>query len=159
MRAAGQPVGPKTVAQLRELVASTRLPVVLKGIMTVEDALAAREAGAAAIVVSNHGGRVLDHTPGTAEVLPAIARAVGKDLVVLVDGGIRSGADVLKCLALGAHAVLVGRPVAIGAVGGGIEGVRLTLEQMRKELIAAMTLTGCSSLQEIGSHVLWDSRE
>lgn len=157
MRAAGQPVGPKTVAQLRELVEATRLPIVLKGIMTVEDAVAAKEAGAAAIVVSNHGGRVLDHTPGTAEVLPSIAQAVSDSLIVLVDGGIRSGVDVLKCLALGAHAVLVGRPVAIGAVGGGAEGVRLVLEQMRNELITAMILTGCNSLQEIGSHVLWQA--
>jgi 4-hydroxymandelate oxidase len=155
MRAAGQPVGPKSVRQLKELVNCTRLPLVLKGIMCVEDALAAREAGTAAIVVSNHGGRVLDHTPGTAEVLPAIARAVGSDLTVLVDGGVRSGADVLKMLALGAHAVLVGRPLAIGAVGAGAEGVRLTLEQMRNELKVAMILTGCGEAGGVGPGVLW----
>jgi 4-hydroxymandelate oxidase len=155
MRAAGQPVGPKTVAQLKELVQSTALPLILKGIMSVEDALAAREAGAAAIVVSNHGGRVLDHTPGTAEVLPQIAQAVRGDLVVLADGGVRSGVDVLKMLALGAHAVLVGRPLAIGAIGAGTDGVRLTLEQICNELKVAMIYTGCASVCEIGEGVLW----
>ena len=158
MRAAGQPVGPKTVDQLRELVQATRLPLILKGIMCVEDALAAREAGAAAIVVSNHGGRVLDHTPGTAEVLPEIAQAVRGDLVVLADGGVRRGVDVVKMLALGAHAVLVGRPLAIGAIGGGPEGVRLTLEQIRNELKVAMILTGCASVGQIGPEALWDAR-
>jgi len=155
MRAAGQPVGPKTVAQLKELVQSTRLPLILKGIMCVEDALAAREAGAAAIVVSNHGGRVLDHTPGTAEVLPKIAQAVRSDMVVLADGGVRSGVDVLKMLALGAHAVLVGRPLATGAMGAGADGVRLILEQMRNELKVSMIYTGCASVSEIGEGVLW----
>ena len=155
MRAAGQPVEPKTVAQLKELVQSTALPLILKGIMSVEDALAAREAGAAAIVVSNHGGRVLDHTPGTADVLPQIAQAVRSDLVVLADGGVRSGVDVLKMLALGAHAVLVGRPLAIGALGAGTDGVRLTLEQICNELKVAMIYTGCASVSEIGEGVLW----
>jgi isopentenyl diphosphate isomerase/L-lactate dehydrogenase-like FMN-dependent dehydrogenase len=155
MRAAGHPVGPKTVAQLKELVQSTALPLILKGIMSVEDALAAREAGAAAIVVSNHGGRVLDHTPGTAEVLPQIAQEVRGDLVVLADGGVRSGVDVLKMLALGAHAVLVGRPLAIGAIGAGTDGVRLTLEKIYNELKVAMIYTGCASVCEIGEGTLW----
>jgi 4-hydroxymandelate oxidase len=155
MRAAGQPVEPKTVSQLKELVQSTTLPLILKGIMCVEDAFAAREAGAAAIVVSNHGGRVLDHTPGTAEVLPQIAQAVRRDMVVLVDGGVRRGVDVLKMLALGAHAVLVGRPLTIGAFGAGADGVRLTLEQMRDELKVAMIFTGCASVSEIGEDVFW----
>jgi 4-hydroxymandelate oxidase len=155
MRAAGQPVGPKTVDQWREWVQSTRLPLVLKGILCVEDARSAVEAGAAAIVVSNHGGRVLDALPGTAEVLPEIAAAVGNDLVILADGGVRHGVDVVKMLALGAHAVLVGRPLAIGAIGGGAEGVRLTLEQIRNELKVAMILTGCASVAEIGPRVLW----
>lgn len=155
MRAAGQPVGPKTADEWREWVRSTRLPLVLKGIMCVEDAIAAREAGAAAIVVSNHGGRVLDALPGTAEVLPEIADAVGDDLLVLADGGVRHGVDVLKMLALGARGVLVGRPLAIGAIGGGVEGVRLTFEQLRGELKVAMILTGCGSLSEVGPRVLW----
>ena len=100
-------------------------------------------------------GRVLDHTPGTAEVLSQIARAVGRDLVVLVDGGVRSGLDVLKMLALGAHAVLVGRPLAVGAIGAGVDGVRLTLEQMHSELKVAMIFTGCASVCEIGEEALW----
>lgn len=158
MRAAGHPVGPKSVEQLRELVKSTRLPLILKGIMCVEDALGACEAGAAAIVVSNHGGRVLDDTPGTAEVLPEIARAVKNDLVVMADGGVRRGVDVLKMLALGAHAVLVGRPLAIGAIGAGAEGVRLTLEQLHNELKSAMVFTGCAHLGEIGAEVLWKGK-
>jgi isopentenyl diphosphate isomerase/L-lactate dehydrogenase-like FMN-dependent dehydrogenase len=155
MRAVGQPVQPKTEAQLRELVRSTDLPIILKGIMCVEDALVARDAGAAAIVVSNHGGRVLDHTPGTAEVLPRIADAVRSDMVVLADGGVRRGGDVLKMLALGAHAVLVGRPLAIGAVGAGSEGVRFTLEKMQKELKAAMIFTGCAEIGGIDGDVIW----
>jgi 4-hydroxymandelate oxidase len=158
MRAAGHPVGPKSIQQLRELVKSTHLPLILKGIMCVEDALAAGEAGAAAIVVSNHGGRVLDDTPGTAEVLQEIARAVENDMVVLADGGIRRGVDVLKMLALGAHAVLVGRPLAVGAIGAGAEGVRLTLEQLHSELKAAMVFTGCANLGEIGAAVLWKGK-
>ena len=155
MRAAGQPVSPKTVSQLKELVQSTTLPLILKGIMCVEDALAARESGAAAIVVSNHGGRVLDHTPGTAEVLPQIARAVRRDMVVLADGGVRRGVDVLKMLALGAQAVLVGRPLAIGAFGAGAAGVHMTLEQMCNELKVAMIFTGCAGVGEIEEGVLW----
>ncbi|MGO0122094.1 alpha-hydroxy-acid oxidizing protein [Desulfothermobacter acidiphilus] len=150
----GQPVGPKTVQQLQELVRSTRLPFILKGIMTVEEARLAVEAGAAAIVVSNHGGRILDHTPGVAEVLPEIAQAVGEQILILADGGVRSGVDALKLLALGAKAVLVGRPIVVGAFGGGSEGVKLILEQMTSELRQAMILTGCANLNAVGLHLL-----
>lgn len=152
---AGEPVGPKTVETWREIIATTDLPFVLKGIMTVEDAEASVEAGAAAIVVSNHGGRVLDHTPGTAEVLPEIAEAVKGDAFVLVDGGVRSGVDVLKMLALGANAVLVGRPLAIAAVGGGAEGVTMVLDQYADQLRSAMILTGCTSLDEVDKSILF----
>lgn len=151
----GQPVGPKTLDELKALVAATRLPFILKGIMTVDEAELAVEAGAAAIVVSNHGGRILDHTPGVADVLPAITRAVGERIIVLADGGVRSGVDALKLLALGARAVLVGRPLVIGAFGGGAEGVRLILEQMTAELRQAMILTGCAGLSEIGPRLLY----
>jgi 4-hydroxymandelate oxidase len=109
-------------------------------------------------VVSNHGGRVLDATPGTAEVLPEIAAAVGPGLLVLADGGVRSGGDVLKMLALGADAVLVGRPVAIGAFGGGAEGVRLVLDQLRAELEVAMILTGCGVVEQAGPRLLWSGQ-
>jgi len=152
---AGEPVGPKTVEVWREIVATTDLPFILKGIMTVEDAEASVKAGAAAIVVSNHGGRVLDHTPGTAEVLPKIAEAVRRDVLVLVDGGVRSGVDVLKMLALGADAVLVGRPLAIAAMGGGAEGVAMVLDQYADQLRSAMILTSCASLDEIDESILF----
>ena len=152
---AGEPVGPKTVEAWREVIAATSLPFILKGIMTVDDAEASVEAGAAAIVVSNHGGRVLDHTPGTAKVLPDIAKAVRGDIFVLVDGGVRSGVDVLKMLALGANAVLVGRPLAIAAVGSGAEGVTTVLDQYADQLRSAMILTGCASLDEIDESILF----
>jgi isopentenyl diphosphate isomerase/L-lactate dehydrogenase-like FMN-dependent dehydrogenase len=152
---AGEPVGPKTVEAWQEIIAATDLPFILKGIMSLEDATAAIEAGAAAIVVSNHGGRVLDHTPGTADVLPEIAEAVGGDVPVLVDGGVRSGVDVLKMLALGAKAVLVGRPLAIAAMGGGTEGVAAVLNQYADQLCSAMILTGCASLDEIDESILF----
>ena len=152
---AGEPVGPKTVGAWREIITATDLPFILKGIMTVEDAEASAEAGAAAIVVSNHGGRVLDHTPGTADVLPEIAEAVRGDVFVLADGGVRSGGDVLKMLALGANAVLVGRPLAIAAVGGGAEGVAAVLDQYADQLRSAMILTGCASLGEIDESILF----
>ena len=106
----GKPVVPKDLEQIKELVKSTELPFILKGIMTVEDALMAVEAGADAIVVSNHGGRVLDFTPGSADVLPEIAKAVKGKIKILVDGGVRTGVDVVKMLGLGADAVLIGRP-------------------------------------------------
>jgi len=145
----GHPVGPKTPEELREIIGATSLPFIVKGVMTVEDAEIAAEAGAAAIVVSNHGGRVLDHTPGTAEVLPEIAARVRGRVLVLADGGIRSGVDVLKMLALGADAVLVGRPLIVAAYGGGAEGVAFALQTMTNELKQAMILTGCASLEDI----------
>lgn len=152
----GQKVEPKPPTLVRELVqAADDKPLILKGIMTVEDALIAADAGAAAIVVSNHGGRALDHTPGTADVLPEIAEAVRGRLTILADGGIRSGVDVLKMLALGADAVLVGRPLAIAAVGGGADAVRAQLEALAAQLRVAMTLTGCASLKEVSPAVLW----
>lgn len=150
----GQPVSPKTPAELAACVAAAGLPFIVKGIMTPDEAEIAFAAGAAAIVVSNHGGRVLDHTPGAAEVLPAIARAVKGKGVILVDGGIRSGADVLKCLALGADAVLVGRPLVVGAFGGGAEGVAFLLEKLRAELVAAMLLTGTATVRDVSPDIL-----
>jgi isopentenyl diphosphate isomerase/L-lactate dehydrogenase-like FMN-dependent dehydrogenase len=151
----GQPVGPKTKEELAALVSRTSLPFILKGVMTADEAELAVEIGAAAIVVSNHGGRILDHTPGAAEVLPAIARAVGRKITILADGGVRSGVDVLKLLALGADAVLVGRPLVVGAFGGGAKGVRFLLEKMTAELKQAMILTGCASLAEINERVIF----
>lgn len=150
----GQPVGPKTKEELRELISSTSLPFIIKGIMTVDEAEAAVEAGAAAIVVSNHGGRILDHTPGAADVLPAIRQAVKGRVAIMADGGVRSGVDVLKLLALGADAVLVGRPLVVGAFGGGTEGVKFILEKMTAELKQAMILTGCRTIGDIDDSII-----
>ncbi len=145
----------KSQADIRELVKATSLPVVIKGIMCAEDAILAAEAGVAAIIVSNHGGRVLDCTPGTAEVVRQIAEAVASSQVmVLADGGIRTGYDVLKMLALGVKAVLVGRDIVRAAVGGGSEGVRLQMEYLQKTLAKAMLMTGCASLSQISSDIV-----
>lgn len=151
----GQPVFRKSADDLRELVAATSLPFIVKGVMCPEDALAAVDAGASAVVVSNHGGRVLDHTPGAADVLPGIADALrGRDVTVLADGGVRTGYDVLKMLALGAQAVLVGRDIVRAAVGGGGEGVRLQMECLRAGLTQAMIMTGCNSPADAGPGIL-----
>ncbi len=150
----GQAVGPKDKHELKELVQSTTLPFVLKGIMSVEDALNALEAGVSAIVVSNHGGRILDHTPGAAEVLQEISDLVRGKMTVFADGGVRSGSDVLKLLALGADAVLVGRPLITGAFGGGQEGVKFILEKYGQELIQAMLLTGVSDVTDVSPRIL-----
>lgn len=156
MRLLGMYVEPKTTEKLRQLVQAIELPFIVKGIMTPDEAELALEAGAQAIVVSNHGGRVLDHTPGTAEVLPGIAQRIKGKTAIMVDGGIRNGADVLKMLALGADYVLVGRPLLQAAVGGGTEGVRLAIDQMSNELKVAMILTGTHSIKDISPRVLWE---
>jgi isopentenyl diphosphate isomerase/L-lactate dehydrogenase-like FMN-dependent dehydrogenase len=150
----GQPVSPKTLTEVKEVVSATTLPFILKGVMTPEEAELAVEAKAAAIVVSNHGGRVMDFTPGTAEVLPGIADRVRGRILIFVDGGVRSGADVLKMLALGADAVLIGRPLAIGAFGSGREGVAMLLDKIKNELIQAMLLTGSPDVKEISRNIL-----
>jgi 4-hydroxymandelate oxidase len=150
----GHPVGPKAPEELAELVRTTSLPFIVKGVMTPDEAEIAAKAGAAAIVVSNHGGRVLDHTPGTAEMLPAIAAKVKGKLKIFVDGGVRGGADVLKMLALGADAVLVGRPLITGVFGGGAEGVAFLLNKMKAELVSAMLLTGTASVKDVSPRVL-----
>jgi hypothetical protein len=149
-----QQVSRKSVNELRELASLTTLPFIVKGIMCAEDAQNAVQAGAAAIVISNHGGRVLDHTPGTAEVLPEIVTQVKGKTIILVDGGIRTGYDVLKMLALGAQGVLVGRDIMRAAVGGGREGVRLQMEYLRETLKKAMLMTGCKTLEDISGDIL-----
>lgn len=148
-------VGPKSKEEMKAIISSTSLPFIIKGIMTVSEAEMAIEVGAAAIVVSNHGGRVLDHTPGTVEILPEIASAVNRRIPVIVDGGVRSGVDVLKMLALGADVVMIGRPLIIGGYGGGAEGVALVLRRMTNELKQAMILTGCATLDDINIDVLF----
>ena len=128
--------------------------LVLKGIMDVEDARRAADIGADGLVVSNHGGRQLDATMGTAQVLPAIAQAVGDRLTVLADGGVRSGLDVLKMLALGAKGVLIGRLWAFALAAGGEQAVAGMLDQLARELRAALALTGCPGVAEAGQHIL-----
>jgi len=150
----GKPVSPKSKIKLKEIINNTSAKFILKGIMTPADAKQAVDAGADGIVVSNHGGRVLDHTPGAAEVLPEIAKAVKGQITVLVDGGIRSGSDILKMLALGADAVMIGRPFAIAAVGGLKDGVKKYIDQLKTELIQAMILTGCNNLQAVDRSIL-----
>ncbi len=139
----------RTISELSKIRKLTKLPFILKGIMTLEDAISAYEAGADAIVVSNHGGRVLDEMPGTARVLPEIAEKLKGKIPVIVDGGIRSGMDVFKMLSLGANSVLIGRPIAISAVGGEVAGVKFLLNQFKDELIQTMNITGAKSLSNI----------
>ncbi len=151
---ANKPVYRKSAEDLNELVNSVKLPFILKGIMSVEDARDACDAGVRFMDVSNHGGRVLDSTRGVAEVLPEITAAVGDKVTLTAGGGVRTGFDALKMLALGARAVLVGRDIARAAIGGGPQGVKLHLEYLMSDLRRAMLMTGCDSLAEIGPHVL-----
>ena len=141
------------------LQARTRLPLLLKGVLHPDDARQAAALGVAGLVVSNHGGRTLDTAPATADALPRIAHALaggpGPAPALLVDGGIRRGTDVLKALALGAQAVLVGRPAVMALAAGGAQGVALALRLLRDELEIAMALTGCATLADIGQAVLW----
>lgn len=139
------------VAWLRS---QTKLPVVVKGVLSAEDAMRAVEAGVAGIVVSNHGGRTLDTLPATIDVLPRVVDAVGGRVPLLLDGGIRRGTDVLKALALGASAVLVGRPVVYGLAVEGAFGVAHVLRLLRDEFEVAMALSGCRTLADIGPHVV-----
>lgn len=143
------PAGSKSVEELREIVKAAGVPFIVKGIMTVKGALKAKEAGAAAIVVSNHGGRVLDQCPATAEVLEEIATAVDGSMKIFVDGGIRSGTDVFKALALGADAVIIARPFVTAVYGGGREGVEVYIQKIGSELADTMAMCGVSSLAEI----------
>jgi len=151
----GRPVSPKPPDKLADIIAKTGMPFILKGIMTPDEARLAADAGAAAIVVSNHGGRVLDFSPGTADVLAETAAAVKGRCAVLVDGGVRTGGDVLKMLALGADAVLIGRPFSVAAVGGLQEGVEALLERLRGELTAAMVLTGTARADAVDPGILY----
>ncbi|RDY24795.1 alpha-hydroxy-acid oxidizing protein [Romboutsia maritimum] len=151
----GKTVRPKDVEQIKELKASTKLPFILKGIMTVQDALMAVKAGVDAIVVSNHGGRVLDCTPGVCDVLPSISRAVKGKVTILADGGVRTGIDVLKMIGLGADAVLIGRPFVSASFGGGCEGVEAYVNKLKSELNETMILTGCQTIKDINDKVIF----
>lgn len=149
------PAGSKTVSELREIIEYAGVPFIIKGIMTVKGARKALEAGAAGIVVSNHGGRVQDGVPATAEVLPGIAEAVKGQMTILVDGGLRSGVDVCKALALGADACILARPYVTAVYGGGEDGVKVLTEKIKAELQDTMAMCGVHSLSEISRDMIF----
>jgi 4-hydroxymandelate oxidase len=136
----------EAIEWLREL---TGVPVVVKGVLRADDARRCVDAGASAVVVSNHGGRQLDGAISGAAALPAVVAEVGAEVEVYVDGGIRRGTDVVKALALGARAVLVGRPILWGLATGGAKGVRKVLRGLVEELDLAMALCGCTTIGDI----------
>jgi len=151
----GQPVFRKSVKDIKELVSFSSLPFIAKGIMIPEEAFKCAEAGVSAIAVSNHGGRVLDATPGIAEVLPLVREKLGGDIAITADGGVRTGYDVLKMLALGADAVLLGRDIIRAAVGAGTLGVSLHLEHIHKTLKKAMFMTGTKKISMADETILF----
>jgi 4-hydroxymandelate oxidase len=150
----GERERPWTWARLADVMAGTDLPFAVKGVLTAEDARAAVEAGAAAVYVSNHGGRQLDSAPATLDQLAEVVDEIGGDAEVALDGGVRSGGDVVKALALGARAVLVGRPACYGLAAGGRAGVHRVLEILRHELVTAMTLLGRARVADLDRTVL-----
>jgi 4-hydroxymandelate oxidase len=137
------------------LRAQTTMPLLLKGLMNPLDARLALEHGVDGIIVSNHGGRCLDTLPATIDALPHIAQAIRGRIPILLDGGIRRGTDILKALALGAQAVLVGRPILYGLAAAGAPGVAHVLQLLRGELEVAMALTGCRTLADIDRSIIW----
>jgi 4-hydroxymandelate oxidase len=142
----------KEIEWLRTL---TKLPMLLKGVLNADDAARGVETGASGIIVSNHGGRNLDTVPATIDALPEVAARIGGQVPVLVDGGIRRGTDVLKALAFGASAVLIGRPYLYGLAVGGADGVARVINILRREFEMAMALTGRTSIAEIDRTVIW----
>ena len=149
LKAMNPNAGSKTVEEMAELIRYAEMPFIIKGIMTPAGARKAVEAGAKGIVVSNHGGRVQGGTPSTAEVLPSIVKEVKNETVIFVDGGIRSGVDIFRALALGADAVLIGRPVLNAIYGAGAEGFNVYMDKILGELSSTMTMCGAASLAEI----------
>lgn len=139
---------------IERFIALSDLPVVVKGVLSPQDASIAASLGVAGLVVSNHGGRQLDTTPATIDVVEEVAAAVGDQLEVLVDGGIRRGSDVVKAVALGARAVLVGRPVVWGLAAGGQAGVEAVLALIEAEIDETLALCGCATLDEVTPELL-----
>lgn len=155
LRNLNPPVKAQTVEELAAIRSLTDLPFIVKGVMNVKTAQKAVEAGASAIVVSTHGGRVQDQLPAAAEMLPAIADAVGDKVMVMADGGVRSGNDVFKLLALGADMVLIGRPYVTAVYGGGPEGVVLYTEKIGQELLDTMYMTGAATVKDIDRSMIY----
>ena len=149
------PAGSKTVDELRDVAEMAGVPFIIKGIMTRRGALKAKDAGAAAIVVYNHGGRVLDQCPATAEVLEDIVEAVGGRMKILVDGGLRSGVDVFKALAMGADGVLLGRPFVTAVYGGAAEGVQCYIDKIGGELEDTMRMCGANTISDISRDMIF----
>lgn len=145
----GKPVDPKSAKDLETIIGSTKLPFIIKGVVTPEAVKLAADLGAYAVVISTHGGRIIPDAPATASMIAQCRAAVGDRIKILVDGGIRTGGDVYKCLALGADAVLIGRPVCHAAIGGEAEGVELYFNKIREELLDAMLITGCHTVRDI----------
>lgn len=155
LKAMNPNAGSKSVSEMKEIIDHAEMPFIIKGIMTPNGARKAVEAGAAAIVVSNHGGRVQGGVPSTAEVLPSIVEAVKGQITILVDGGIRSGVDVFRALALGADGVLIGRPVLTAIYGAGAEGFKVYMDKIVGELKSTMTMCGAATLKEITRDKVW----
>lgn len=158
MAAYGQPVFKKSVNDIKELVNFTSLPFIAKGVMIPDEALKCADAGVTVIAVSNHGGRVLDSTPGVATILPLIREKIGKSVTLTADGGVRTGYDVLKMLALGADAVFLGRDIIRAAVGAGTLGVKLHFEHIHKTLKKAMFMTGTKTIEMADSRIIFKQK-
>ncbi|MCK5541811.1 MAG: alpha-hydroxy-acid oxidizing protein [Desulfobacterales bacterium] len=158
MASHGQPVFRKSVKDIEELVIFSSIPFIAKGIMIPDEAQKCVDAGVTVIAVSNHGGRVLDSTPGVATVLPQIRKKLGNSVTITADGGVRTGYDVLKMLALGANAVLLGRDIIRASVGAGTLGVKMHLEHIKQTLGKAMFMTGTKNIKMVGSRILFKSQ-
>lgn len=152
------PAGSKSIDELRDIICWAEIPFIIKGIMTPKSALKAKEAGAAAIIVSNHGGRVLDQCPATAEVLEDIVKVVDGAMKVFVDGGMRSGVDVFKALAMGADGVLMARPFVNAVYQDGAHGLSAYIDKIRGELTDTMTMCGAHSIKEITREMIFISK-
>lgn len=148
-------MGPKTLSEIRSFVEATKLPFILKGILSEQDAGKAMEAGAAAIVVSHHGGAILDYAVPPLKILPRIAKLINGKIPIFVDSGITRGTDVFKALALGANGVLVGRSAMAGLASGGADGVSKLITGTNEELRRVMNLTGCANVGKIDSELIW----
>lgn len=148
-------MGPKTVAEMRSFVEATKLPFIIKGVLSEQDAKKSLEAGASAIVVSHHGGTAMDFSVPPLQILPTIAEVINGRIPVFVDGGILRGTDVFKSLALGADGVLIGRALMSGLAAGGSEGVKKLFSGMNEELRRVMSMTGCATLKEITPDLIW----
>ena len=149
-----QRVDTKTIDQLKKLIDYSKVPFIIKGVMSVEDAENAVQAGASAIVVSNHGGRITENHPSSISVLQEIAHKIKGRIKIIFDGGIRSGEDIFKALALGADYVMVGRPFSIAVMGGNKTGIKILVKQYKEQLKKIMLLTGSSNIEAINEDMV-----